>query len=350
MDGADPLQPVVAASTARLTKDISAHDALQIVARDCIAQITVSRASLGAGSPESLHQVRVALRRWRTALTVFSALLTEEGRELPAELKWLAGQLNAARDLDVFATETLPPLAAAVTRDPATASGMKRLARTIGIRRRAALAAAREAVTVAETARVKAAEAAREASRALEPVSVLISRKTQRLYVRQAFEPVFDIPITVVDPDRPIGTHLFTAMEGSGDTNVHWSVVSLRGSAESRGQSSGHGRDVEPIEPNNAKAALDRIVIPQEALDRIPGIVPRSSLIITDEALTTETGKGTDFVVLLSGEPQGGIKFRRRAPSNEYSYTRPHNEFSYTRPREYPVYWRSPYGAQFSTW
>jgi CHAD domain-containing protein len=103
MDGADPLQPVVAASTARLTKDISAHDALQIVARDCIAQITVSRASLGAGSPESLHQVRVALRRWRTALTVFSALLTEEGRELPAELKWLAGQLNAARDLDVFA-------------------------------------------------------------------------------------------------------------------------------------------------------------------------------------------------------------------------------------------------------
>ena len=213
-----------------------------------------------------------------------------------------------------------------------------------------ALAAAREAVTVAETARVKAAEAAREASRALEPVSVLISRKTQRLYVRQAFEPVFDIPITVVDPDRPIGTHLFTAMEGSGDTNVHWSVVSLRGSAESRGQSSGHGRDVEPIEPNNAKAALDRIVIPQEALDRIPGIVPRSSLIITDEALSTETGKGTDFVVLLSGEPQGGIKFRRRAPSNEYSYTRPRNEFSYTRPREYPVYWRSPYGAQFSTW
>jgi L,D-transpeptidase catalytic domain len=206
-----------------------------------------------------------------------------------------------------------------------------------------ALNAAREAVNAAETTRVKAAEAAREATRALEPISVLISRKTQRLYVRQAFEPVFDTPITVQDPDRPIGTHVFTAVERSGDTNVRWSVVSLRGSAESRGLSFGNGRDVDPTEPNNAKSALDRIFIPQEALDRIPGIVPRSSLIITDEALSTETGKGTDFVVLLSGEPQGGIKFRRRAPANEVSYS---------RPREVPVYWRSPspYGAPFSTW
>ena len=202
-----------------------------------------------------------------------------------------------------------------------------------------ALAAAREAVTVAETARVKAAEAAREATRALEPASVLVSRKTQRLYVRQAFEPVFDIPITVQDPDRPIGTHVFTAMERSGDSDVRWSAVSLRGSAESRGLSPGQGRGVEPTEPNDAKSALDRIVIPQDALDRIPGVVPRSSLIITDEALSTETSKGTDFVVLLGGEPQGGIKFRRRAPANEYSYT---------RPRDLPVYWRSPYGA--STW
>ena len=41
-------------------------------------------------------------------------------------------------------------------------------------------------------------------------------------------------------------------------------------------------------------------------------MAPRSSLIVTDEALSSETGKGTDFVVLLSGEPQGGIKIRRR--------------------------------------
>ena len=49
----------------------------------------------------------------------------------------------------------------------------------------------------------------------------------------------------------------------------------------------------------SAKSALDRIVIPQDVLERIAGIAPRSSLIITDEALSSETGKGTDFVVHL---------------------------------------------------
>src|SRR3984893_8114584 len=53
-----------------------------------------------------------------------------------------------------------------------------------------ALTTAREAAVVAETAQVAAAEAAREVASDREPVSMLISRKTQRLYVRQSFEPV----------------------------------------------------------------------------------------------------------------------------------------------------------------
>ena len=52
-------------------------------------------------------------------------------------------------------------------------------------------------------------------------------------------------------------------------------------------------------------------------------VSPRSSLIVTDEPLSPETGKGTDFVVLLSGEPQGGIKSRRRTPGTEFRYARP---------------------------
>src|SRR5947208_2800815 len=85
-------------------------------------------------------------------------------------------------------------------------------------------------------------------------------------------------------------------------------------------------------DPGAAKSALDRIVIPQDVVDRIASIAPRSSLIITDEALSSETGKGTDFVVLLSGEPQGGIKMRRRGL--------PGDEFSYARPRDRMQYWR----------
>ena len=214
-----------------------------------------------------------------------------------------------------------------------------------------ALTPAREAAVAAETARVAAAEAARQVARELEPVSVLISRKTQRLYVRQAFEPILESPVTILDADRPIGTHVFTAMERtSGDANMRWSVVSLDsgrphgGMVEPHGRArGGSGRDVEPMptEPGSAKAALDRIVIPQDVLDRIAGMAPRSSLIITDEALSSETGKGTDFVVLLSGEPQGGIKIRRRGPGTEFRYARPRDRLSY---------WRSPFGSRFSNW
>ena len=211
-----------------------------------------------------------------------------------------------------------------------------------------AVAPAREAAVAAETARVAAAEAAREVARELEPVSVFISRKTQRLYVRRAFEPILESPVTIVDADRPIGTHVFTAMERTtGDANLRWSVVSLGGGrppsgvVEPQGRArGGSGRDVEPVstDPDGAKAALDRIVIPQDALDRIAGMVsPRSSLIISDEALSSETGKGTEFVVLLSGEPQGSIKSRRRSPGTE---------FRYARPRSLP-FWRSPFGGPF---
>jgi hypothetical protein len=179
-------------------------------------------------------------------------------------------------------------------------------------------------------------------ARELEPVSVLISRKTQRLYVRQRFEPILESPVTILDADSPIGTHVFTVMARTdNDTNLRWNVVSLDsgrshgGVAEPQGRArGGHGRDVEPLptDPGSAKAALDRIVIPQDVLDRIAGIAPRSSLIVTDEALSSETGKGTDFVVLLSGEPQGGIKIRRRSP--------PGAEFSYARPGDRLPFWR----------
>src|SRR4030095_16678542 len=87
----------------------------------------------------------------------------------------------------------------------------------------------REAAVAAEAVRVPAAEAARAATRELTPISVFISRKTQRLYVRRAFEPVMDSPVTIVDADRPIGTHVFTAMERNSDTDMRWSAVTLEG-------------------------------------------------------------------------------------------------------------------------
>src|SRR5712671_1584879 len=213
-----------------------------------------------------------------------------------------------------------------------------------------AVASAREAAVMAETARVVAAEAARKAVLDLQPVSVFISRKTQRLYVRQAFQSILESPVAIRDADRPIGTHVFTAIErADSDVDMRWSAVSLNGGHADAGSDRPHGatrgrrgQDVEPMatDPGGAKAALDRITIPQDALDRIAGIAsPRSSLIISDEALSSETGKDTEFVVLMSGEPQGGIKFRRRGPETKVRYE---------RPRDRLPSWPSPFGGPYS--
>jgi hypothetical protein len=203
---------------------------------------------------------------------------------------------------------------------------------------------ARQASVIAQGAQIAAAEAARQS----EPVSVLISRKTQRLYVRRGFEPVLESPVTIQDADRPIGTHIFTALERSDDdTNMRWNVVSLESGltgAESQGHARGR-RDAEPVRTDSAsaKSALDRIVIPQDVLDRIAEIVPRSSLIVTDEAPSVETGKGTDFIVILSDQPQGGIKIRRREPG-------PQAEFRNQPPGDRTRYWRPPISSPSSTW
>ena len=187
-----------------------------------------------------------------------------------------------------------------------------------------AVAPAREAAVATEAARVAAAEEAREAARELEPMSVFISRNSQHLYVRRAFQPILEIPVTILDADRPIGTHVFTAMERTSDTDMRWSVVSLDSGRPDQGvvgarARGGGGREGEPTwrGTGGAKAALDRMVIPQDALDRIAEMAsPGSSLIISDEPLSSETGKDTEFVVILSGEPQGSMKIRRRGPGN----------------------------------
>jgi hypothetical protein len=122
--------------------------------------------------------------------------------------------------------------------------------------------------------------------------------------------------------------------------DIRWNVVSLEGAprgVEPQGPARvSPGRDSKPLltGSGSAKSALDRIVIPEDVLDRIAVIMPRSSLIITDEAPSAETSKGTDFIVILSDQPQGGIKIRRRDLG-------PQAEFRYDVPNERLRYWRS---------
>ena len=321
-------QPKPGAAALAASRTAEAQEATRKAAEARLAAGTALREATQARAP-----VRTAENLKRRAEAQLAAAETKLGSGIPAEAK------EQAEDTKAQAVAKIAELQ--LQWDVANVDLQLRLD---------AVTSAREAAAAAETARAAAAEAARQIARELQPVSVLISRKTQRLYVRQAFEPVFESPVTIADPDRPIGTHVFTAAERTtDDAKLRWSVVSLRGGRapsgtvepqdRARGSS---GRDVEPVpaDADSAKAALDRIAIPQDALDRIGNITPRSSLIVTDEAMSSETGKGTEFVVLLSGEPQGGIKKRRRSPGSGYRYAHPRSQ----------PFWRSPFGSPFPSW
>ncbi|SFU96863.1 CHAD domain-containing protein [Pseudoduganella namucuonensis] len=100
-----PPRPVKS-SAVRLGKKMSLEDAFRRVALNCLAQIEANEPGVLLGDVESLHQMRVGLRRLRAALDLFQDLLAP-GPALQAELDWLAGQLGAARDWDVLAGSTL---------------------------------------------------------------------------------------------------------------------------------------------------------------------------------------------------------------------------------------------------
>ena len=162
-----------------------------------------------------------------------------------------------------------------------------------------AAAAAKDAAKAAEAKKVATAKAANEAKLALEPVSIYISRATQKLYVRrnthkrwpdggEVFDATIEVPVTIRDPDKPIGTHVFTAMARS-DAGLRWTVVTIDNGDE-------------------AKNALDRITIPQDVLDRIaPTALPRSSIVVSDEPLSSETNYRTEFVAVLEQPASGRV-------------------------------------------
>jgi hypothetical protein len=170
-----------------------------------------------------------------------------------------------------------------------------------------AATAAKEAAKAAQTRKADTAKAASEAKLALEPVSVYISRATQKIYVRrnthkpwsdggEVFDATIEVPVTIRNPDKPIGTHVFTAM-ARNDAGLRWTAVTID-----------NGDD--------AKDALDRITIPQNVLDGIaPTAVPRSSIIVSDEPLSGETNYRTEFIAVLNNQPQGG--FVTRQPTDD---------------------------------
>ena len=143
------------------------------------------------------------------------------------------------------------------------------------------------------------------------PVAIFISKKEGKLFVREGFEPVFDIPIKIENPDIPLGTHVYTATQAKeGGLGMDWIALSLPPEAQvasrtdkrSRTRGAKHqvaATSLPPVETATATEALDRVELPAEALERLAEMLsPGASLIISDKGLGPQTGKGTNFIVL----------------------------------------------------
>ncbi len=263
------------------------------------AETFAREAAQAAKTAEDAKKAAVTAARETTSLTASLRKLEWLKTRADAELAFADKALAAAKtDQARMRAEDLKQKAAAKAAQTGTQLDTAKADTKLD-----AAAAAKDAAKAAETKAAAAAKAASEAKLALEPVSIYISRATQKLYVRrnthkpwpdggEVFDATIEVPVAIRNPDRPIGTHVFTAMARS-DAGLRWTAVTID-----------NGDD--------AKDALDRITIPKDVLDRIaPTALPRSSIIISDEPLSSETNYRTEFVAVLHDQPQGGFVTRR---------------------------------------
>jgi hypothetical protein len=238
---------------------------------------------------------------------------------------------KAAAEAQKGAADAGKTLAAAQKKAESAATA-KTAAKSELIRARAALdeAQRREAVKTpaafaavqkwkaAEAASKAAAKTLKEAKRRRKPVSVFISKKEGRVFIRQDWKEVYEAPVTIRDPERPLGTHVYIAVAAEPDGSaMRWSALSVppekhRSSGRHnhknklKKKSSNDGpelplakADAETHGPETAAGALDRIELPEEARQRISELLwTGASLIVSDHRRSYEMSEYSDFIVL----------------------------------------------------
>lgn len=188
--------------------------------------------------------------------------------------------------------------------------------KTVEAARQKAVDDARDAVAKLRTVQAELIEINKQAVLANKPLSIFISLRSERIYLRQGFDPLLEAPITVHSSGRLLGTHVFTAMRYN-DRNpdvFDWQLVSAHlpvGTLDESDQSSGKSKKRlkpnEPVLPHTednsfemASDALDAITVPSDVVEKIAELArPGLSVIISDRELPAkENGLGTEFVVL----------------------------------------------------
>ncbi|HEX6092927.1 MAG TPA: L,D-transpeptidase family protein [Dongiaceae bacterium] len=102
------------------------------------------------------------------------------------------------------------------------------------------------------------------------------------LYVRQDYGDVFDMPISFRNPEEPLGTHVYIALDfAPGDTKIRWVTLDV-------------------ADGEHGSGPLDRLEIPEDVRQRISErLTPASTFIVADTSINSAgLPKGGDFVVL----------------------------------------------------
>ena len=284
--------------------------------------------------------------------------------------KMKADKLEALRKDETETRDRIPALATAADQAAAEAD-----------RVRAAAEAAQAAYKSADAARAKAKAAIKtaaaeekKADKAIEifdrqernrdlPVTVFISSKTSMIKVRQGFENILEAPITIENPEQPLGTYLMSATgwRDQTQTSLKWTAAAVSENSlpdqsepmleENDGKK--HSKKAEAFAPPpqtdraSATATLDRIKIPQETVDKISEVMkPGSTLIISDYDVAKSEMRylGTDFIVQM---PEVVAKISRPKPKRDEYFEEYDGGWSFFGPPPSQKRRSRPYGGKF---
>lgn len=281
-------------------------------------QLKVKAAADAAAASKAATEASLALNAKRQEAARASAELksaeaAEAFARVKAEAAAKAAESAAAKRQ---AAEVAPDSTAAEAASPAEAAKSK--ADAAHAEAKARLDAAKAAYEASDAAYAEAAQRSREAANAAAaaakaekdaqlrtaPISILVSKKQQRIYVRQGLTPIFDAPATIRDPERPLGSHLYIATAASDDGALKWSVLSMppRVAMARAGKKKGmvEERSVAPLGPSSSAAdALDRVELSDDVREKIADrLWLGGSIIVSDQGPSSETGAvGTDLTV-----------------------------------------------------
>lgn len=304
---------------------LEAADAALRAAQTEVKPARIAAEKLGGAAKKAEWRMEAARER------LDDLMKAAERRPTPRNLEALAENRTALEEtIRAVEAEAAPARSGAgdAARD---LEGRVAVAEAKGAERSAAAQAVKAAVVAIKTAEQNLLKAKRAMARRDLPISIFVSRKAGRLYVRQGQEPIAEAPVTIAEAGQLIGTHIFTAIDtASGGSALRWSGVTIptrvsldaaKSTKKRKGEKAAVPEEapaalpLAPPDVQTANAALDRVTFPAETHDLLRELVkPGSSLVISDYEISNETGKYTDFIILTKHPEDPARAKTRSAP------------------------------------